>query len=146
MLTLKSLNPDPHLTTFLAVNFAERSLPIWEGEYPEDKRPHKAIEAARAFLKDPSKEKAADAADAAAEAADAAYAAWNAAAYAAKSAAYALLISEKDFIHEVISQNLDYILKYKIKRGQGFSEPDLIFEYLNEEGRNLFLFNLDILR
>ena len=181
MLTLNSLNLDNHLAIFLAVKFAERSLSVWEAEYPEDKRPQKAVEAAKSWLKDPRKEKAADDAaadaadDAAADAADAAdaaraayaaayaakasaYAAWAAAnayaksaawaanAAAAKSAASAIGASKKDFIHEVISQNLGYILKYKIEEEQGFSEPELIFEHLNEEGRNLLLFNLGILR
>ena len=180
MLTLDSLNLDRHLATFLAVNFAERSLPVWEEKYPEDERPQKAIVAAKSWLKDPDEERAdavAEAGDAAAyayawaaDAADAAratkapaYAAWAAAyaawapdaddwaaayaaADAARTATRALNISEKELVHEVISQNLGFILKYKLKKEQSFSEPELILEYLNEEGRNLLLFNLDILR
>ena len=202
MLTLDSLNLDGHLAIFLAVKFAERSLSVWEAEYPEDKRPQKAIEAAKSWLKDPSEEKAAAAfaagcaaADAAAfatsyatsyAAADAAdahaasYAAWAAekaawagssidnthAAHAAYHAACALsttkdtvstmdrdnwvpvseVLTKEDLIHEVISQNLDYILKYKLEKEQSFSKPELILEHLDEEGRNLLLFNLDILR
>ena len=171
MLTLNSLNLDNHLAIFLAVNFAESSLPIWEAKYPEDERPRRAIEAARALLKDPGKERAAawaaawaaardpasaayaaarDAAYAADAAADAAYASWAACsaadAWVAAHAARALEVREENLIHEVISQNLDYILKYKIEKKQSFSEPELIFEHLNEESRDLLLFNLDILR
>ena len=77
----------------LSVLFAERALPKFEREYPKDKRPRKALEAARAWLKNPTEKnrKAAAAADAAA----AAYAAADvaaadvAAAYAAAAAAYA---------------------------------------------------------
>jgi predicted lipid-binding transport protein (Tim44 family) len=80
-------------------------LPIFEKAYPKDDRPRKAIEAARAYALNPSKEtayaahaaaRAADVAYAAAPAAaaanaaaNAAYAAADAAAYAATAAAYA---------------------------------------------------------
>jgi len=71
---------------------AEQVLDIFEKKYPEDDRPRKAIEAAKAWLKNPCKETAdaaANAADAAADAAaNAADAAANAA-YAAANAAYA---------------------------------------------------------
>ena len=68
----------------LAIFSAELVIDIYEKQYPNDDRPRKAIEAAKAYLKDPS--------DAAAYAANAAaygaYAA-NAAAYAANAAANA---------------------------------------------------------
>jgi hypothetical protein len=78
-----------------AILCAEEVLPIFEKEYPDDDRPRKAIEAARAWLKNPSSENARVAAAAraaanaasAADAADAAYAAAYAAADAAASAA-----------------------------------------------------------
>ena len=60
----------------LACRFAESVLPIFENRFPDDMRPRRAIEAARAD----------DAADAAAEAADAADAV--SAAYSAANAAY----------------------------------------------------------
>ena len=78
-----------------AVFAAEQVIEIYEKKYPEDDRPRKAIEAAKAYLKKPcasTKKKAAayaDAADAAAAAADAAADAAYAAAYAADAAAYA---------------------------------------------------------
>jgi hypothetical protein len=55
----------------LAIEAAERVLPIFEEAYPDDTRPRKAIEAARAWLQNPSDEKrvAAEAAGAAAGAA-----------------------------------------------------------------------------
>jgi len=88
---------------------AEQVLHLFEAEYPADKRPHEAIEAARRFIEQPTKDNrrtanvaanaayaaanaayaAANAANAAANAANAAYAAANAAnAYA--NAAYAV--------------------------------------------------------
>ncbi|MBU2527694.1 MAG: hypothetical protein KKC03_13945 [Bacteroidetes bacterium] len=79
----------------LAIYAAELVLPIYEKEYPDDKRPRNAIEAAKAYLRKPSAAyaayaaHAAYAADAAAHAADAAYAAAHAAAHAAASAAHA---------------------------------------------------------
>jgi len=116
MLTLKSLNLDHPLYVFLAIEFAVKALPVWEQKYPEDMRPRKAIEAAKECLRDPS----------------------NAAAYAAAAPAdYASLI------HEVILENLDCILQYKIENGQGFTQPELILDYLAEEQKQSFLFNLD---
>ena len=148
MLTLESLNLDRPLSVFLAIGLAEKALPIWEAEYPEDMSPRKAIEAAKEWLKNPS-----DAAtNAAADAANAAsaYAASYAAAYAAYAAAYApaaayaaLEADKKSFIHEVILENLDFILQYKIDNGQNFAQPELILNYLNEEQKQSFLFNLD---
>ena len=80
-----------------ACDIAERVLPIFEAERPDDARPRKAIEAARNFVENPSDEnrEAADAACAAAYAVGCAAAnavgcaAANAAAYAARCAAYA---------------------------------------------------------
>ena len=127
MLTLKSLNLDKPLYAFLAIEFAEKALPVWEQKYPEDMRPRKAIEAAKECLRDPSN---------AANAVHAAHAA--AAAYAAAAPAdYASLI------HEVILENLDWILQYKIEKGQSFAQPELILDYLTEEQKQSFLFNLD---
>ena len=69
----------------LALFAAESVLELFEKQYPEDKRPRQAIEAARVWLKDPSEENK-DAARAAARAA-----AWaaGAAAWAAEDAAWA---------------------------------------------------------
>jgi len=87
----------------LAIEFAERVLPIFETKYPEDKRPRKAIDTAKLYLSGEStlgvlKEAAyaayADAA--AAAAADAAYAAY-AAADAAAAYAAAAAAAEKDW-------------------------------------------------
>ena len=72
-----------------AVFAAEQVIDIYEKAYPDDKRPRNAIEAAKAYLKNPSERTKAYA-----DAADAAYAAYtaytaDAAAYAAAYAAYA---------------------------------------------------------
>jgi hypothetical protein len=76
-----------------AIFAAEQVIDIYEGKYPNDKRPRNAIEAAKAYLKNPSKKTKAyafAAADAAFDAADAAAAdAAVAAAYAAADAAFA---------------------------------------------------------
>ena len=106
----------PRLVTF-AADCAERVLPIFEARYPEDLRPRKAIEAARAWVACPAPETyaayaaayaasdaaasyaASDASDAAYAAADAAYdAAAHAAssAYAAASSAYAAAYAAVD--------------------------------------------------
>jgi len=87
MLTVKSLNPDKRLAVTIAIFFAEDVLPIFEKEYPEDKRPRKAIEAAKAWIVNPCRETA-SAAYADAYPDDASYAA-NAAHAAAANAAYA---------------------------------------------------------
>ena len=133
-------------------------------------RPRKAIEAAKEWLKIPSANAAAasdaaDAADAARgaavrAAARAVYAAGYAASYAADAAAgyaasyaaahaaadaaaQALEADKKTLIHEVILENLDWILQYKIESGQSFTQPELILDYLDEEKKQSFLFNLD---
>ncbi len=80
-----------HLTKEQCVRFAidcaERALPIFEAEYPKDKRPREAIEAAKAWLVDPSIDTTTASMAADDAAAKAAYA--DAAAYAANAAAYA---------------------------------------------------------
>ena len=173
MLTLNSLNLDKFISVFLAAQFAEKALPIWEREYPKDMRPREAIEAAKAWLSNPGEETAnaahaalaaartaaraaawtaavatAAAANAAADAADyaarAAYAARATyAAYAATYASRALGADKKSLIHEVILENLDWILQYKIENEQSFANPDLILDYLTEEQKQSFMFNLD---
>jgi hypothetical protein len=71
-----------------AADFAEAVLPIYEAKYPNDDRPRKAIEAARAFANGEIDTAARDAArDAAWDAAEAA--AWAAARDAARDAAEA---------------------------------------------------------
>ena len=153
MLTLESLNLDKPLSVSLAIGFAEKALPIWEAKHPEDMRPRKAIEAAKEWLKNPSANAASDAADAAA-AARAVYAAGYAAAgYAADAAAntaafaaLALGLDEESLIHEVILENLDWILQYKIENGQSFAQPELILGIINKEQADKFLFNLEALR
>jgi hypothetical protein len=92
MLTVNSLNPDKRLSVILAVFFAEGVLPIFEKEFPENKRPREAVEAAKAWIVNPCRETANAAANAAyaAYAANAANAANAASAYAASAyAAYA---------------------------------------------------------
>ena len=76
-----------------AIFAAEQVIGIYEAKYPDDHRPRKAIEAAKAYLHNPTADAARAAADAAADAAarasaDAAYAATDAA-YAAADAARA---------------------------------------------------------
>ena len=99
------------LVVDISVRFAESVLPIFESKHPNDDRPRKAIEAAKAYIANPCKKTAdaanasaasaayaayaahaahaADAADAADAAYDAAHAAAHAAARAAARAAYA---------------------------------------------------------
>jgi len=165
MLTPKSLNADRFVSVFLAVQFAEKALPVWEAEYPKDMRPRKAIEAAKEWLKNPSGEYSAaeaviaqaaheaaihyatvDSASSAAYAASSALAAIYSKAYvawAADSTSQALEVDKESLIHEVILENLDWILQYKIENGQSFAHPELILDYLSEEQKQRFLFNLD---
>ncbi|MEK7180307.1 MAG: putative immunity protein [Patescibacteria group bacterium] len=76
----------------LAIYAAEQVIDIYEKEYPNDDRPRKAIEAAKAYLKDPTQKNmvaAGEAARAAGEAARAAGEAARAAGWAAGEAARA---------------------------------------------------------
>ena len=81
-------NPDKRICVQMAVEFAEKVLPIYEVKYPDDDRPRKAIQAARDWLSNPAAYAVyaayADAVYAAY--ADAVYAAYAAAAYAADAA------------------------------------------------------------
>ena len=52
----------------LAIIFAERVLPKFEAKYPEDKRPRRAIQAAKRWLKSPTKKNQSAAYDASAAA------------------------------------------------------------------------------
>ena len=70
-----------------AIFAAEQVIGIYEGKYPNDKRPRNAIEAAKAYLKNPCAKTKAAANAAAYAAAAAADAAAYAAAYAAAAAA-----------------------------------------------------------
>ena len=75
----------------LAIFAAELVIGIFEKKYPEDKRPRKAIEAAKKYLENPTQVNAAAAHAAAYAAYDATYAAYDAydATYAAYAAAHA---------------------------------------------------------
>ncbi len=73
----------------IAIYAAGLSLKHFEDKYPEDKRPREAINAAKKWLKNPTKENRDAAAYVAYAAAYAAYAAAYVAAYAAAYAAYA---------------------------------------------------------
>lgn len=79
------LIPEPLLHE-LGCRFAEDVLPVWERQYPEDKQPHEAIAAKRAWLRG---EIPGDKLDAARDAArDAAWAVASAAWAAAEAAAF----------------------------------------------------------
>jgi len=74
----------------LAIYAAELVIGIFESKYPDDKRPREAIEAAKAWLKDPSDKNRSAARSAAWSAAESAWSAaesaWSAARSAARSA------------------------------------------------------------
>lgn len=84
----KRCDPDKKICVQMAVEFAERVLPIFEAKYPQDQRPRKAIDAVKEWLINPTAAAAAYTADAAADAAHAATYAADAA-HAANAAAYA---------------------------------------------------------
>jgi len=65
-----------------AVHAAELVLPLWENEFPKDKRPHEAVNAAKVWLENPSPENT----EKCRQAAKAAWAAAYATAWAARSA------------------------------------------------------------
>ena len=83
---IKKLKWDDRIARSFACDCAERVLPIFEKEYPNDKRPRAAIEAARGYLAGVVTETARAAAWAAGAARAAAWAAAEAAAWAATGA------------------------------------------------------------
>jgi hypothetical protein len=104
----------------LAIYAAELALPIFEKKNPDDKRPRAAIEAAKAWLQDPSSAAAAHAADAAAHAADAAahaaaYAAADAAAHAAAAAAAAADAAHAAAAYAAASKKIEAWVQRRIK-------------------------------
>ena len=97
-----------------AIHAAESVLMIFEGEYPKDDRPRKAIEAAKAVLLDDSpenREKAASAAHSAAESA-----AYSAAYSAADKAADYWAAYNADVLAALVRFGLE-ILKGELKNG-----------------------------
>ena len=91
MLTIESFGSDQRLSVAIAIFFAEDALPIWERQCPEDMRPRAAIEAAKAWLRNPCQRTVNDAASAASATynagASAAAAAVDASAFAAAASA-----------------------------------------------------------
>jgi len=80
----------PELCVTFAVACAERVLPIFERNHPEDSRPRKAMDAAKAWLANPDSAGVAKAAELAAhEASEAAYRAYAEASYEGTPASYA---------------------------------------------------------
>lgn len=58
-------NANPRLCVEFAVWCVQKVLPFWEKEYPDDKRPKEAVEAAKNWLNDPSSEAISEASTAA---------------------------------------------------------------------------------
>tara|TARA_B100001094_G_C18049729_1_gene729398 strand:+ start:233 stop:748 length:516 start_codon:yes stop_codon:yes gene_type:complete len=168
MLTIESLGQDKCLSVFLAVQFAEKALPVWEKKHPQDMRPREVIELTKIWFQDPintnlmeaaiaskriavsnNGDPATYSAHAAAYAASAAVsvaaASLSASKYAAYAAAKALNVNNEDLIHGVILKNLNTIFYHKLEVKNTFAQPELIFNYLNQEQKECFLFNLDIM-
>ena len=103
MKIVKTWDWTPEMSVKLGVFAAEQALPIWEKEYPDDNRPRKAIEAAKAYFED----LCGDAADAAAYAVHAAAYAAYAAAYAVHAAAENKIVKQK--IHEYCLEILNIL-------------------------------------
>jgi hypothetical protein len=88
----------PGIAATFAADCAERVLGLFEAKFPDDDRPRKAIEAARACIADPTPENRAAAGDAAGDAGDAAWAAAGAAGAAgdaARAAAWAAVYAAR---------------------------------------------------
>ena len=99
---LARLNLAPKELRYLACDFAERVLPIYEKRNPNNRAPRKAVEMARRYVDGKATLKQVQEARRAAAyaAADAAYAAAAAAAYAAADAAYAADARTKERIEQ----------------------------------------------
>ena len=82
----KTMTVDKPVWVSLAVQFAERVLPLYEAEHPQDNRPRAAINAAKKWLSEPTEENQTAASAASASAASAAASAAAYAAYAADAA------------------------------------------------------------
>ena len=154
-LIVKHIAADQWLSTWIAVVFAEDVLHVFEDKHPNDMRPRSAIDAAKAWLSNPSTANAdaAAAACAAARAAPYAYAAANAAdaaaAYAAADAAYyaaaadaASAADKKVYIHNMLSKHLTFIIDYHIKHNQSFGCIEEVFNAASDADKEKLLWML----
>jgi len=91
----------------LAIFSAELCLSNFETEYPEDKRPRLAIEAAKKYLDNPTEENRSAAWSAAEAARSAAWSAWSAAWSAARSAASARSEKTLNKCHKFVIKRLN---------------------------------------
>jgi hypothetical protein len=164
MLTLDCFSNEKPVYVFIAILFAEDVLPIFEKRYSFDLGPRKAIEAAKNWLQVRTEE-AADAADVytgytdtAADAAYAAYAAYAAAyavytAYAAHAvvaatdAAYdaADAADKQNYIHSILLKHLDKIIQFHLDENLNLRDPDQVFQWLSEEKKEDFIYNINLL-
>ena len=132
---------DPLEKLSLAIQCAERVLFIFEEKFPDDKRPRKAIEAAKVYLANPTEENKKATAAAAADA----YAADAAAAYAINAVKKyynlnEIRVNEPDFFYPIVNSdtNINYdnliknikIHKNKIQSKLGITDKDKLNELL----------------
>ncbi|MCK9436207.1 MAG: pentapeptide repeat-containing protein [Synergistaceae bacterium] len=137
---IKPIEVDPKKVNLLyAIYCVEAVLSIYEEQYPNDSRPRAAIEAAKACLKNPSKEnrnKAYSAGYAATAAADAAYdAAIDAAAYVANAAAYYAANAAIDATDAAYADAAAYAIKYA-KRAAEQVNKNIDFDSLKIKAEN----------
>ena len=171
------INPPKYLSVLIAYTVAADVLPIFEKHFPKDLRPRKAVEASKMYL-DGYAVVAADAYTAAyaayaaydayaanatydANAAYAAYAAYYAAAaayvYATAVAIantdyvarYAVRVSSKEHVFNLIlsllPQMIDYAVENQIKLFTGPGDFSDIFEMLTDEQKKSVIYNMDVI-
>jgi Cft2 family RNA processing exonuclease len=97
---------DHRLLALWAADCAEHVLPYFEERYPKDDRPHRAIEAARAWTRGEIRVGQARAAGHAAATAHVAGHARGAAAYAVKAATESVAATESDWQYQRLPEHL----------------------------------------
>jgi hypothetical protein len=135
---LKTLNAPKAAFVEIGIALAEEALPIFEKEFPEDLRPRKALEIAKAWLKDQTEANAQAAADAAA-AASTTWWSSDATAYARNNAASAVyevlwIVGTDTTSRVVATANVAY---YATKAGL---LPQRVFDVVRKIGEKYFSF------
>jgi|15BtaG_2_1085339.scaffolds.fasta_scaffold68470_1 hypothetical protein len=168
--TFESIGFDYYLATWLCTKFAEDALPHVNSRFPNDKRGFLAIEAAKKWLKNPSLENAyaagrvsyrtpsffasayyASACCAAAGQPNSSSELWAERILNTSYSAFSEIrqnwesvppISYSQYSWEIIRSNMDYIISYKVKSDQRFSDPEAVMNAVSDEMKEKMLWVL----
>ena len=145
MLTLDCFSIKRPASIFLGTLFSEEVLTIFEKRCPEDSSPRNSIKAAKLWLEvrtkeDPSTDDIYAAVYVSANLVNAS------SAYHVSIAAGAIDIeTSMDFyIHSILLKHLDKIIQFHLDEKINLRNPEQVFQWLSEEKKEDFIYNLNI--